>query len=383
VITCQFCNGSGVVFNQRGGTQCSRCKGQGKVAPPPEATKPKICIIGEAWGAEEARLGMPFVGASGRELDRILEEAEIDKRDCHLTNVFNLQPQPSNDIKNLCTDAKSSSVPMPALSKGAYLQDKYFPEVQRLWKELAELRPNLALCVGNTPLWALTGSTGIRSLRGTVSSATYGPVGLKVLPTYHPAAVLRDWSSRPVVVADFMKAKRQALFPEVRRPARRIWIEPDLRDIEKFYKMYALKTTKLSADIETTGKSMDAQISCVGFAPSKELAICIPFVDPRKPGGSYWPSAHQEKIAWQWVDRFLKHVENEDITILGQNFLFDVNWLWTKVGLTPRNFTADTMLKHHAINPELEKGLGFMGSIYTDEPAWKLMRKTDNTKRGE
>ena len=41
------------------------------------------------------------------------------------------------------------------------------------------------------------------------------------------------------------------------------------------------------------------------------------------------------------------------------------------------------MLKHHAINPELEKGLGFLGSVYSYEPAWKLMRKNDSTKRGE
>lgn len=383
MITCHFCTGSGIVFNAKGGTQCSRCKGTGKITPPPEASRPKIAIIGEAWGAEEARLGLPFVGASGRELDRMLEEAEIDKRDCHLTNVFNLQPQPTNDVKNLGGPRGTSNVPMPEMQRGVYLLDRYFPEVQRLWKELAELSPNLALCVGNTPLWALTGSYGIRSLRGTITQATFGGLSVKVLPTYHPAAVLRDWSIRSVVVADFMKARRQALFPEVRRPARRIWIEPDLRDIEKFYEVYGKKATKLSADIETTGKGLDAQISCVGFAPSKDLALVIPFTDLRKPGGSYWPTPHQEKMAWTWVDRFLQHVDNEDIEILGQNFLFDINWLWTKVGLRPRNFARDTMLKHHAINPELEKGLGFLGSIYTDEPAWKLMRKSDNTKRGE
>jgi uracil-DNA glycosylase len=379
MITCHFCQGSGIVFNQRGGTQCSRCKGLGQITPPPEAPKPKICIIGEAWGAEEARLGLPFVGASGRELDRMLEEAEIDKRDCYLTNCFNLQPQPTNDVKNLGTDRKSSSVPMPEMQRGTYLQDCYFPEIQRLWKELAELSPNLALCLGNTALWALTGQSGIRSLRGTVSAAIYGVKGLKVLPTYHPAAVLRDWSIRSVVVADLMKAKRQALFPEVRRPARKIWISPDLRDIEKFFETYVRKSGKLSVDIETVS---NRQISCVGFAPSKDLALCIPFVDPRK-GGSYWPSPHQEKLAWLWVKRMLHHVENPEIEILGQNFLFDVNWIWTKIGFTPKNFTRDTMLKHHAINPELEKGLGFLGSIYTDEPAWKLMRKNDSTKRGE
>jgi hypothetical protein len=43
------------------------------------------------------------------------------------------------------------------------------------------------------------------------------------------------------------------------------------------------------------------------------------------------------------------------------------------------------MLLHHAIHPEMRKGLGFLGSIYTDEPSWKLMRKRggDETDKAE
>lgn len=379
---CSFCNQTGIVFNARGSVTCSRCKGKGVIEPPKEAKK-KIVILGEAWGEEEERLGLPFVGASGRELDRMLEEAEIEKADCHLTNVFNLRPKPTNDIKNLGTAKQLSHVPMPEMSRGLYLQDQYYPEVKRLWTELDSLRPNLVIALGNTAVWALTGNSGIRNIRGTVMESSLGVAGLKVLPTYHPAAVLRDWSMRPVVVADLMKAKRQSSFPEIRRPARELWIEPSLRDIEAFYELHVKgKTKKLSVDIET-GLGYKS-ITCVGFAPSAELALVIPFYDPRKPGGSYWATAHQEKLAWQWVQKLMQHVDAPEIEILGQNFLFDINWLWTKVGATPRNFARDTMLKHHAMNPEFDKGLGFLGSIYTDEPAWKLMRsKGGSIKRGE
>lgn len=387
-MKCPRCNGSTIVLVNRQGTICPRCKGAGEV-PEPSAPAPRhfpIAIVGEAWGAEEAQIGLPFVGASGRELNRILEEADIDRRDCFVTNVFNLQPQPTNDIKNLCTDKKSSTVPMPELSKGAYLQDRYWPEVQRLYDELRAQRPNLIIALGNTALWALTGTYGIRALRGTVTAATHGGegvVGRKILPTYHPAAVLRDWSIRPVVVADLMKAKRQASFPDIRRPRRELWIEPSLNHIELFYNQYVLSgCRKLSADIETAGAT---QITCVGFAPSPERAIVVPFVDNRKDNGSFWASSAEEKAAWIWVRRFMQHIENPQIEIVGQNALYDWNWLWTKLGFTPRNFVRDTMLKHHAINPELEKGLGFLGSIYTDEPAWKTMRGKGlfTIKRGE
>lgn len=379
---CISCNGTGVVFNARGGTTCSKCKGKGSiVAAVTDLPKKHIFILGEAWGAEEARLGLPFVGASGRELDRMLEEAEIEKSSCYLSNVFNLQPQPTNDIKNLGTTRAASTVPLPEMQRGVYLQDQYYPEVQRLWKEVEEVNPNLVIALGNTALWALTGNYGIRALRGTIAESTLGVRGLKVLPTYHPSAVLRDWSIRSVVVADLMKAKRQSLFREIRRPARRIWVEPDIRDIERFYKEHILPSKKLSVDIETIREI--EQISMIGFAPSPEIALVIPFTDIRNRSGSYWPTAHQEKLALEWCRKILEHTENPEIEIVGQNFVFDTNWIWTKLGFTPKNFCRDTMLKHHAINPELEKGLGFLGSVYSDEPAWKLMRKNDSTKRGE
>jgi len=375
---CDICSGIGVTFGARGSTTCPKCLGKGEVSPP--SRHRKILICGEAFGAEEERLGLPFVGAAGRQLDSMLEEAGINKLDCHLTNVFNLRPE-NNDIKNLGTDKSSSSVPLPDFQKGVYLQNQYYPEVQRLWREIEDVSPNLILALGNTALWALTGSYGIRSLRGTITETVFGKSGLKVLPTYHPAAVLRDWSMRSVVIADLMKAHRQAEFPEVRRPFRKIWVEPDIRDLEKFYEFHIKPAAKVAFDIET----VPGQITCIGFAPSPQLAIVIPFVDNRKPGGSFWPTAHQEKLAWGWVGRYLQHVESPEVELVGQNTLYDINWLWHKVGLTPRNYTRDTMLKHHAINPELEKGLGFLGSIYTDEPAWKIMRGkgAGTIKRGE
>jgi uracil-DNA glycosylase len=381
---CISCSGAGIIFNAKGAKTCPKCGGTGKIKPSGLPFK-KIVLLGEAWGAEEARMGLPFVGASGNELRRMLEEAEIEYHECFPTNVFNLQPQPTNDIKNLGVAKGESRNPMPAMGKAGnrefYVADAYFPHLERLWKELDEIRPNLVVALGNTAMWALTGNYGIRNMRGTVMESTYGVQGLKVLPTYHPAAVLRDWSIRAIVVADLMKAKRQSAFPEVRRPSRQIWVDPDLKDIEFFYFNHILKSSKLSIDIETKGD----QITEIGFAPSPNIALVVPFFDHRKKDGSYWPTAHQEKLAVRWCHRILQHEERPEIEIVGQNFLFDANWIWHKLGGTPKNFVRDTMLKHHAMNPEFEKSLGFLGSIYTDEPAWKTMRswKNDSTKRGD
>lgn len=336
--------------------------------------KHKIIIVGEAWGAEEARQRLPFVGPSGWHLTQMLEEAGIRRADCYLTNVFNLQPPGGNDVENLCCSDKSGAIPnRGALKPGKYVKLEYAPELLRLEAELRLIRPNLIIGLGNTASWAIIRATGISKIRGTVVDSDFG----KFIPTFHPAAVLRDWSLRPVTVLDLKKAAREATFPKVIRPQREIWIEPSLRDMETFYDQYINPCTLLTFDIETAG----TQITCLGFAPSRDVALVIPFTDPRRAGGSYWPTYEDEELAWRYVRR----VFDLPVPKLAQNGAYDYHFLWKIYGIAPRNFAHDTMLLHHALYPELEKGLGFLGSVYTNEASWKLMRTRGKTtiKRDE
>ena len=64
-----------------------------------------------------------------------------------------------------------------------------------------------------------------------------------------------------------------------------------------------------------------------------------------------------------------------------QNAQYDLTYLWQTWGVWVKNVAEDTMLLHHALQPELEKGLGFLGSAYTDVPAWKNMRKISEVAR--
>ena len=85
-----------------------------------------------------------------------------------------------------------------------------------------------------------------------------------------------------------------------------------------------------------------------------------------------------ELKAWAWVRRMCALPNS---TKVGQNFMYDLNFLWTKYGITIGGELEDTMLMHHAMQPEMQKGLGFLGSIYTDEAAWKFMRHNETVKR--
>ena len=324
----------------------------------------RIALVGEAWGEHEENLRSPFVGPSGYCLNKLLEEAEIRRVDCLVTNVFNLRPGPKNDIETLCVPKALDRSGLPPLRPGKYIGSDYLPELDRLRDELLSFDPACVVALGGTAAWALLHDARISKIRGTTASSV-APPGLKVLPTYHPAAILRQWDLRPVTLLDLMKARRESFFLEVRRPSRTLWIDPDLSDLEVFYNEFILPSKCISFDIETAGD----QITCIGFAPRTDLALVIPFVDHRR-GGNYWPTHADERAAWGFVRKIL----STPIPKVTQNGVYDVTFLWRKYGITVNQWTDDTMLLHHALYIESEKGLGFLGSVYTNEPSWKLMR---------
>jgi hypothetical protein len=196
----------------------------------------------------------------------------------------------------------------------------------------------------------------------------------KVLPTFHPAGVMRQWAWRPIVVADLMKASREAEWPEIRRPKRRVKINPTLEDIEEWTNQTRLQESNslLACDIETA-KGM---ITCIGFALSNEKAIVIPFANGQEgQAGSYWRTNSDEEKAWNYVSKIL----NSPTPKLFQNGMYDLAYICSApprgMGMKVNNVIEDSMLLHHSIFPELQKGLGFLASIYSSEASWKLMRK--------
>lgn len=331
----------------------------------------QVAIVGEAWGEQEERLGEPFVGQSGQELTRMLSEAGIARRECFITNTLALRP-PGNNIEALCVGKKELPLDYrrPHIKQGKYIPPEFLPEVERLRQELAAVGPNLVIALGNTACWALLDSVKISQIRGTVTRCILVP-GLKVLPTYHPAAVLRNWSLRVIAVADFMKAAREAKFPEIRRPEREVLINPTLEELKAWA---AVPAMRLACDIETASK----MITCIGFARSPSEAIVIPFVDPDHPDHSYWPTAAVELEAWAVVRQLLEGPAEK----IFQSGLYDLQYI-ARMGIRPKNCIHDTMLLHHSLYPELQKGLGFLGSIYTNEASWKLLRNNDTLKKDE
>ena len=335
-----------------------------------------IALVGEAYGEAEERACAPFIGYSGQELTRMLEDAGIHRADCFLTNVFNLHP-PGNQIEAFCGPKDEAITGYPALTKSKYLRREYIPELERLGEELVSVDPNIIIALGNTASWALLGRTAISKYRGTTELSTHTATGYKVLSTYHPAAVCRQWELRPTTVMDLMKAARESAFPEIRRPAVSVHIPETLQDLEDFHALHIRGCETLAVDIETVGQ----QITCIGFAPSTGDALVVPIFDRRRKNRSYWPDLESERQAWGFIQRILL---DRTISKTFQNGLYDIAFLWRSYGLKVMNAQHDTMLLHHALQPESLKGLGYLGSIYTDHGAWKQMReKVTTIKRDE
>lgn len=329
---------------------------------------PKIAIVGDVWNEADERARAPFSGNTGYILNSLLSDAGIHRADCFVTCAFNLRPPRSNDVINLCVSKKECGHSYPAIAQGKYVHSKYLPELTRLHKELAEAKPNVIIALGAAALWALTYQTGFASKRGTALFHN----GMKILPTYHPISIVKDYSNRHTTVLDLMKAARESEYPDLRRPSRLIFTDPTLLEMESFYAAFLHNARHVAFDIETKA----SQITCIGFAPSIDRALVVPFWDDRRPGGNYWPDAISEKLAWQFVAKVLRTPARK----VTQNGLYDVNFLWRAYGITVNNWSDDTMLMHHALHPEAKKGLGFLGSVYTNEASWKIMRNKTSKK---
>ena len=163
----------------------------------------KFVILGEAPSHEEIAAGKPFVGPSGRELDRLLKDAGIQRSEAWITNVCKYMIPPN-------VDRKKSSFRDRAISAGIDIDQ----QLMELRTEIDDIKPNFILALGGTALWALSGKTKISKFRGSIMRG----MGHKFVPTYHPAHLLhsaaggeiKGYWNRQVMIFDFKRAWEEA-----------------------------------------------------------------------------------------------------------------------------------------------------------------------------
>ncbi len=313
----------------------------------------KIVIVGEAPGETEIKEGVPFAGMAGRILDQCLEEAGIKRNDCFITNIMLTRPE-GNDFGKFYVD-KFRKTAKPELQEG----------IRRLHAEIKAINPNIVIALGSEALQALTWEKGISDWRGSVID---GITGHKVLPTYHPAAIGREWTFRPAVVCDLKRALKESQYPEIRMEKRDLLVAYNYDEAIRNLQDIKENAAHVAFDIETESE----QITCIGFAPSHRpnWAVCIPFWFGSS--GSLF-SPDQELVLWGHIRDIL---ESESIAKYAQNGSFDIEVLQRTMGFNIRAFVLDTMLGFHCLYAELPKALSFLVSLYTDHPYYKHQIKS-------
>jgi len=332
-----------------------------------------LAFIGEAPGINEVEKGIPFCGQAGNIFDAILRAAHIDRAQCFVSNVVSTKLE-DNDLRT------------ERIRRGTGWSEFWDNNVRRLQSELAAIKPTVVVPMGGTALLALAGTSSISAQRGNARMGAGLFAEYKLLPTWHPAAILRQWNLYNIAIGDIIHAYAEALRgPTLIWPERELIIAPTIDQVECFLAKWCTNAEQspkmvgpLSCDIET-GWGMVRGIS---FAPSSRRAMYVPFISLSDISRSYWHDFASEKRAWLACKAALESPAPK----LGQNFAnYDVVWLLTKMGIRPRNLCHDLRLLHKALHPELPAGLGFMGSAYSDQGAWKAWAKHGGSKleRGE
>src|SRR5687768_10015312 len=161
-------------------TRCALCSGRTQVVNTHGNPKARLMFVGEAPGADEDAQGKPFVGRAGQLLTKMIEAMGLKREEVIIGNVNRCRP-PGNR--------------QPTLEEAAICRPFLF-------REIAAVRPEVIVVMGNTALRNLLEiKAGISSVRGRFQDYQ----GIKVMPTFHPAYLLRDPSKKRETWEDLKK----------------------------------------------------------------------------------------------------------------------------------------------------------------------------------
>jgi uracil-DNA glycosylase len=167
-----------------------------------------VSIVGEAPGADEVIKNEPFVGRAGHELSAILTKLGIERDRLHITNTFLARP-PDNQVLWFFEPYNGTDDPESVeFYRSRVLRKEWIHSLARLHDELVEIKPKLIITLGATALWALTGEEQIGRFRGKWTQARH--LGVPLLPTWHPAALLYDRAKKGEFELDIAQAFAKA-----------------------------------------------------------------------------------------------------------------------------------------------------------------------------
>lgn len=162
--------------------KCRLCEGRHSVVPGEGNPRARLLFIGEGPGRDEDALGRPFVGAAGRLLEKMIAAIGMTRSDVYIANVVKCRPP-----NNRAPEADEVAACMPYLRQ-----------------QVALIRPRVIVLLGASAAKAILGS----DLRITRDRGQWiERKGTWMMPTFHPAALLRDESKKRPVWEDLKRVR--------------------------------------------------------------------------------------------------------------------------------------------------------------------------------
>jgi len=301
----------------------------------------QVMLVGEAPGFREDDIGKPFAGKAGQVLDKVLSEVGMKRSSVYITNICKCRPPENRTPK-----------------AGEIKACKPFLDM-----EFTRVEPKYVILLGAVPTKAFL-KKKITEVHGRI----YEENGVFYMPTFHPAAALRDPKRLDPIHADFERFAK-VIRTGKRDPAPKL----NLTIINTFDQFNDLimdikASREISFDLETT--SLDwfrpgEEINCLGLATNKRQWIL-----PLQVKGSKFKN--KQDIQKEMIDLIAQALEGKKI--ITQNGKFDNLWLRTTYGVR-FPITFDTMLAAHLLDENSPNSLNYLSSAYFKAPDYDLPTK--------
>jgi uracil-DNA glycosylase len=283
-------------------------------------------FVGESAGEEEVKSGKPFVGGAGTWLNSMLRSSRIARSTISIVNTIGCRP-PGN--------VYPGSDKWTATSRIEAYQAIQYCKQHHLDPALVQIQPTRIVALGDEALVSLTGRSGITLWRGSPlplrGQAERGP---KVVPTLHPAYLMRQPGLFSVAVRDLRRG--------LEVPPENYDLYPSIDTVVNF------TSRTFAFDFEWDEWS---NITMCGLSDRPFMSICVPFV------GDYIPE--------------LKRIFESAEVIIGHNIVDADTTYFEKLGWNVRAKLHDTMLAQHLVQPDYRHGLAFVASVFTNKVFWK------------
>lgn len=315
-------------------------------------------------------MGAPFVGRSGRLLDRILKDCNIARSSLWISNAA------------LCFPGV-----VEHLTEGEVKRRSVAACRERLLKELAQVNPKVVIALGGLALETLTGLRGKITarhgalhqvdLQALATGQEVNPNRLTtVIPLFHPAYLLRNKAQFYLPLVDRFAAANRIAQGVAPRPPRTLMVAPHAHganrcivEAEKWADRFIQEDRVLAVDVETPkGAALDVALTVFGFY-SRDYDVSI-VLSLRQ-----WDQRRQQYVfgwnalQWRRVWQIMKRVLASSCVKAYHNYGFDVTV--ERRYVEHNGPLIDTLMLHHLYQSDLLHNLGFVSHSLTMTHAWK------------